>query len=143
MRREVSLAVHMYVGVGGSAASLGSPAWPPLPVAGVKSWLEAGEQGQILSVDRGNMMACQICSSLICLVTVTSSSSRTWAKLYPPVWKRLVLFAVICLMKNAAAHCLVHGIGFSSEFSGLAPGEGQIRPLPAPCEGTGGLNPIS
>lgn len=48
MRREVSLAVHMYVGVGGSAASLGSPAWPPLPVAGVKSWLEAGEQGQIL-----------------------------------------------------------------------------------------------
>ena len=31
-------------------------------------------------------------------------------------------------MKNAAARCLVHGIGFSSEFSGLVPGEGQIRP---------------
>lgn len=43
---------------------------------------------------------------------------------------------LIWLMKNAAASGRVHGIDFSSEFSGLVPGEGGIRPL---CEGRGGI----
>lgn len=35
---------------------------------------------------------------------------------------------LIWLMKNAAAPCRVQGIGFSSEFSALVPGEGRIHP---------------
>lgn len=123
----------MGTGVSGPTASPGD-------VAGVKSWLEAGEQGWILSVDHRNMMACQICSSLICLVTVTGSGSQTQPQLSPCLEKPCFV-CIIWLMKNAATHCLVHGIGFSSVFSGLVPGEGQIHPQPALCKGTGGLGP--
>lgn len=54
--------------------------------AGVKSWLEAGKSGRIRLVDPGNMMGCQSCSSLICLVTMSGGPAL-------PAWKSLVLFA--------------------------------------------------
>lgn len=95
--RDVLLAVHTCAGVSGPAASRGSPACPPLLAAGVKSWLEAGGRGRILSVDRRNMMACQICSSLICLVTVTNSGSQTQARLSPPFGK-----ALFCLQSSGS-----------------------------------------
>lgn len=69
---------------------------------------------------RQGCSGCQLCSVLVCLVTVTGSG---WTQApFRPVWRRLVLFAVIWLMKNAATRCLVHGIGFSSEFVGWVPG---------------------
>lgn len=89
--------------------------------AGVKICLEAGERGRILSARGRDAMGCQVCSSLLCLLTVTGGG-RGWAPCHP-VRSRLGLFAALRLMKNAAAHRLVHGIGFSSEFAGLVPGE--------------------
>lgn len=39
--------------------------------AGVKICLEAGERGLILSARGRDAMGCQVCSSLLCLLTVT------------------------------------------------------------------------
>lgn len=89
--------------------------------AGVKICLEAGERGRILLARGRDTMCCQLCSSLLCLVTVTGGGRGRAPR--RPVRSRLGLFAALGLMKNAAPHRLIHGIGFSSKFTGLVPGE--------------------
>lgn len=74
--------------------------------------------------------------SELLLACVLSDHERQ-GRLFPP--GKALFCLLIWLMKNADARCHVHGIGFSSEFSGLVPGEGRIRPQPAPCEGTEGV----
>lgn len=103
---------------------------------GVKSWLEDGKRGRIGGVDPGNTPGCQSRSCLPCSVTMSAGAGAS--RLEKPGFCLL-----IWLMKNAAAPCRRHGIGFSSEFSGLVPGEGRIHPQPAPCEGRDGGSWVS
>lgn len=74
--------------------------------------------------------------SELLLACVLSDHERQ-GRLFPP--GKALFCLLIWLMKNADARCRVHGIGFTSEFSGLVPGEGRIHPQSAPCEGTDGV----